>query len=79
MYSQQAATKTDEYRFYINMLFQDFLEYYLLINIYVSQEVFVYVQAFRQVFCMRLSGMLHANTCLTLFDLIIIKHPYNEQ
>jgi len=79
MYSQQAATKTGEYRLYINILFQDFQEYYLLINIYVSQEVFVYFQAFRQVFFMRLSGMLHAITCLMLFDLIIIKHAYNEQ
>jgi len=49
MYSQQVATKPDEYRLYINILFQDFLEYYLLINIYVSQEVFIYVQTFRQV------------------------------
>jgi len=46
MYSQQAAIKPDEYRLYINILFQDFLEYYLLINIYVSQEIFIYVQTF---------------------------------
>jgi hypothetical protein len=51
----------------------------LLINIYVSQEVFIYVQAVQQVFCMHLSGKLHANACLTLFNLIIIKHTYNEQ
>jgi len=68
MYSQQAGTKPDEYRLYIN-----------IINIYVSQEVFIYVQTFQQVFCMHLSGMLHANICLTLFDVIIIKHAYNEQ
>jgi len=74
MLSQQAATKPDENRLYINILFQDFLEYFLLINIYVSQEVFVYVQAFWQVLSMHLSGMLHANTCFMLFDLIIIKH-----
>jgi len=79
MYSQQAATKLDEYRLYINILFQDFLKYYLLINIYVSQEVFIYVQTFQQAFSMHLSGMLHANTCLMLFDVIIIKHAYNEQ